>query len=380
MQAEGHRTFSLAKEVGAGGPLVITLSGQLIVSGINEFLKEIDEIFEKMKSPSITLNLTGLVHMDSTGALALIHAEDLARLHKVPFAYEGMSHEVKGVMDLVNREALLVPPIHSDKRSASFLENVGETSLTFYRDFVAVITFLGEMIVALVFVLFHPRVVRWGDVMLYMKKTGAEALPIVGLISVLIGLIMAFMSSLQLKQFGANIYVASLVSIAIVKELGPMMTAIIVAGRSGSAFAAEIGTMMVNEEVDALVTMGFNPIQFLAVPKIIAAIIVVPLLTLYAMMFGILGGLIVGVMGLDLTLYTYIQQSLKSITVFDVASSLVKASVFATLIAGIGCQRGFRVFGGAEAVGASTTSAVVSAIFLVIIADSTFAILLHYVH
>jgi phospholipid/cholesterol/gamma-HCH transport system permease protein len=137
--------------------------------------------------------------------------------------------------------------------------------------------------------------------------------------------------------------------------------------------------MMVNEEIDALVTMGFDPIRFLAVPKVIAAIIVVPILTLYSMMFGILGGLLVGVLGLDLTVYTYIQQSLNSVDLFDVVTSLVKSGVFAALISGIGCQRGFQVFGGAEAVGESTTSAVVSAIFLIIMADSAFAILLHYV-
>jgi phospholipid/cholesterol/gamma-HCH transport system permease protein len=168
------------------------------------------------------------------------------------------------------------------------------------------------------------------------------------------------------------------VGIAVVKELAPMMTAIIVAGRSGSAFAAEIGTMMVNEEVDALATMGFDPVQFLAIPKIVAAIIVVPLLTLYAMLFGIMGGLLVGIIGLDLTFYTYIQETMKSIEIFDVYSSLVKSIVFAFLIAGIGCQRGFQVFGGAESVGESTTSAVVSAIFLIIVADSAFAIVLHY--
>ena len=161
-----------------------------------------------------------------------------------------------------------------------------------------------------------------------MRKAGVEALPIVGLISLLVGLIMAFMSSLQLKQFGANIYVASLVGISIVKELGPMMTAIIVAGRSGSAFAAEIGTMMVNEEVDALVTMGFNPMFFLALPKVIAAVAVVPLLTLYAMMFGILGGLLVGVLGLDLTLYTYLQHTFNSIDIWDVLTSLIKSAFF----------------------------------------------------
>jgi phospholipid/cholesterol/gamma-HCH transport system permease protein len=188
------------------------------------------------------------------------------------------------------------------------------------------------------------------------------------------------MSSLQLKQFGANIYVASLLAIAIVKELGPIMTAILVAGRSGSAFAAEIGTMQVNEEVDALTTMGFNPVRFLAVPKVLAAMIVVPLLTIYADLFGILGGLIVGILGLDLTVYTYLKETQRSLTLLDMVTSLIKAGVFAMLIAGIGCQRGFEVRGGAEAVGSATTSAVVAAIFLIIVTDSAFALVFHYLH
>jgi len=169
------------------------------------------------------------------------------------------------------------------------------------------------------------------------------------------------------------------VAIAIVRELGPLMTGSIVAGRSGSAFGAEIGTMMVNEEVDALRTMGFDPTRFLAVPKVLAAMLVVPLLTLYADVFGILGGLLIGVVFLDLTVYSYVDWTLWSITLFDILSSLIKSIVFAALIAGIGCQRGFKVKGGAEGVGTSTTSAVVSAIFLIILADSAFAIMLHYI-
>ena len=220
---------------------------------------------------------------------------------------------------------------------------------------------------------------RWEDVKFYMKRAGADGLPIVALISLLLGLIMAFMSSLQLKQFGANIYVANLVTLAMVRELGPIMTAILVAGRSGSAFAAEIGTMVVNDEVNALVTMGFDPIRFLAVPKVLATMVVVPILTVYADLFAILGGLIVGITGLDLTAFTYIQQTKSSIRIFDFATSLIKAVVFAMLISGIGCQRGFKVKGGAEGVGTSTTSAVVSAIFLIILADSAFAIMLHYI-
>jgi phospholipid/cholesterol/gamma-HCH transport system permease protein len=221
--------------------------------------------------------------------------------------------------------------------------------------------------------------VRWGDVVSYMKKVGVDGLPIVGLISFLLGLIMAFMSSLQLKQFGANIYVASLVAVAMIRELGPIMTAIIVAGRSGSAFAAEIGTMKVNEEVDALATMGFSPMRFLAIPKVIASLLTVPVLTIFASIFAIMGGLVVGVVGLNLTIFTYIQQTMKAIAIFDVVSGLIKSVVFAIAISAIGCQRGFKVRGGAQAVGNATTSAVVTSIFMIIVIDSTFAIILHYI-
>jgi ABC-type transport system involved in resistance to organic solvents, permease component len=157
------------------------------------------------------------------------------------------------------------------------------------------------------------------------------------------------------------------------------MTAILVAGRSGSAFAAEIGTMKVNEEVDALITMGFNPVRFLAIPKVLAAVAVVPLLTVFSDVFAIAGGMFVGVTLLDLTVYTYVQETVNALDLFNVVISIVKSVVFAILIAGIGCQRGFRVTGGAEAVGNAATSAVVAGLFLIIVVDSTFAIVLNYV-
>jgi len=360
-------------------PAVLVLSGRLVVGNVQQLLDETDHLFGKDLPSAVTVDLAGLIHTDSAGALALAHLESRARESVLPVTFTGMNREVRSIMELIGGHSLRKPPLNPEKSANSILESIGETCFFFYHDFIAIMTFLGDLVTALGLTLLHPRSVRWGDIVVYMRKAGAEALPIVGLISLLIGLIMAFMSSLQLKQFGANIYVPALVGISIVKELGPMMTAIIVAGRSGSAFAAEIGTMMVNEEVDALVTMGFDPIRFLAVPKVIAAVIVVPILTLYSMLFGIIGGLLVGVIGLELTAYTYIQQSLKSLELFDVTTSLFKAGVFAALIAGIGCQRGFQVRGGAEAVGETTTSAVVAAIFLIIVADSAFAILLHYI-
>jgi phospholipid/cholesterol/gamma-HCH transport system permease protein len=363
-----------------GRHLTLAVSGRIALDSLHGFTSEIQALLRKQSSAGLTLDLAGVDFLDSAGALALIELENEARSRSMTFELVNLTDKARGIMGLIDPKALTTPPLVSERRTGNFLERVGDETLSIIDDFKRVLIFLGELLRALTYALFHPWKVRWQDVLFYMKRAGVDGLPILGLISLLLGLILAFMSSLQLKQFGANIYVASLLAIGIVKELGPIMTAILVAGRSGSAFAAEIGTMMVNEEVDALSTMGFSPVRFLAVPKVLAAMLVVPLLTIYADLFGILGGVIVGVLGLDLTVYTYLKQTQISLTMMDVITSLIKSGVFAVLIAGIGCQRGFEVRGGAEAVGSATTSAVVAAIFLIIVTDSAFALVFHYLN
>ena len=317
--------------------VTLSFSGRIDLETMESVNSKLDAFWESSHPAEIAADLSGVKYMDSAGAMLLLQLEEKAK-------------------DTVN--------------SFQFL----------YDDFIRVMTFIGELLTAIAYSLRHPLSVRWASVFFYMKRVGVDGLPIVSLISLLVGVIIAFMSSLQLKQFGATTYVAALVGFAMVRELGPLMTAIIVAGRSGSAFSAEIGSMMINEEVDALTTMGFDPIRFLAIPKVLASILVVPLLTIYAAFFGIMGGLMVGVLGLDLTVYSFIKQTMDSFKVFDVVSSLIKAAVFAMLISGIACQRGFQVRGGAEAVGAATTSAVVAGIFLIVLANSAFAIILYYIH
>jgi phospholipid/cholesterol/gamma-HCH transport system permease protein len=364
---------------GTGAPVTLAVSGRLALENLRNFQEELQAHLSRLSPASLTVDLSGVQYLDSAGALALLQLESESQARSIPCGFVNVTEEAGRIMGLIDRENLTRPPLIPGERSASPLEQLGEVSLKLARDLVQVLTFLGELLTALFSSFLHPRRIRWGDVLFYMKRAGADGLPIVGLIGLLLGLIIAFMSSLQLKQFGANIYVASLLAIGMVQELGPIMTAILVAGRSGSAFAAEIGTMKVNEEVDALVTMGFDPVKFLAVPKVLAAMIVVPVLTVYAIFFGLVGGLIIGVLGLDLTVYSYVRETQRSIELFDLVSSLVKAAVFAFLVAGIGCQRGFEVRGGAEAVGSATTSAVVAGIFLIIVVDSAFALALHYV-
>jgi phospholipid/cholesterol/gamma-HCH transport system permease protein len=366
-------------ESGKEGEVTLSPSGRIETENLHLFLSEAEAILAEKAPRKFVVDLSEIQYLDSAGAFGLIQLEDKTKGRSIPFQFINVTDEAKRIMALIDRKALTTRPLASEKRSGNLIEQVGGATLKILNDFISVMTFLGELLAALFYSLLHPRSVRWEDVLFYMKRTGVEGLAIVGLINFLLGLIIAFMSSLQLKQFGANIYVASLVGVAMVSELGPIMTAIIVAGRSGSAFAAEIGTMKVNEEVDALVAMGFDPIRFLAVPKVLAAMIVVPILTLYADFFGVGGGLVVGVLGLDLTVYTYVQETMKVISITAIVKSLIKSVVFAAVIAGIGCQRGFQVRGGAEAVGALTTSAVVAAIFLTIVIDSAFAVLFTYI-
>lgn len=359
--------------------LFVHLTGEFGLKNLMPFTSDIKREISSQKTLAVTIDFSQIRYLDSAAALALVQIEKDTVAHNIPCRLVNLNDEAKGIFSVIHEDALTHAPFKPEVSQDGFIRQVGQASLNIARDFVNFVTFIGELLVAILYILRHPKSLRGRDVLFYVQRAGVDGLPIVALIGLLMGLIMAFMSFLQFKQFGANIYVPALVSFAMVKELGPLMTAILVAGRSGSAFAAEIGTMVVNEEVDALNTMGFDPVRFLAIPKVLATIIVVPILTIYADLAGIFGGMIIGITSLDLTVKTYITQSIKTIQVFDVVTSLIKAAVFAGLISAIGCQRGFQVRSGAQDVGKFTTSAVVAAIFLIVLTDSIFAIMLYYV-
>ena len=261
---------------------------------------------------------------------------------------------------------------------SGILERVGERVANAFLDGKKTLSFLGEVVMAFCHICAHPKSFRFRDMILCMEKTGVKALPVAAVTSLLLGLIMAFMSALQLRQFGANLYVASLVALSMVSELGPVITAIIVAGRTGSAFAAEIGAMKISEEIDALFIMGFNAVLFLAIPRIVASVIVVPILTIFANLFAILGGLLIGVAMLDLTPGSYMAQTIESLDFFEFSWGFAKSLVFALIISWVGCLRGFQTKGSAEEVGAAATSTMVTCIFLIILVDSVFAIIRYY--
>ncbi|WP_018231396.1 ABC transporter permease [Thioalkalivibrio thiocyanodenitrificans] len=236
------------------------------------------------------------------------------------------------------------------------------------------VTFIGEATTALFHAARHPRQVRWRDALDIAQEAGANALPIVMLIAFLMGVILAYQSAVAMRQFGAEIFVANLVALSLFRELGPLMTAIILAGRSGAAFAAEIGTMKVNEEINALTTMGLDPVRFLVVTRVLAAVAVMPLLTIVADLVGLVGGAVV-MLTFDIPLVTYFNQVTSAVSLGDFLGGLFKATVFGLLVAGVGCLRGLETRSGAAAVGISTTRAVVSAIILIVMADGLFAVM-----
>jgi phospholipid/cholesterol/gamma-HCH transport system permease protein len=256
----------------------------------------------------------------------------------------------------------------------SWLASIGKQVISASEEATGMLTFLGEAVLTLLRFTVGKARYRRVDLVEIVQATGAQALGIVSLISFLVGLILAFMGAVQLRQFGAQIYVANLVAVGMAREMAPIMTGIIMAGRTGAAFAAQLGTMQVNEEIDALSTLGIPPMEFLVLPRMLALVMMMPLLVLYSNLLGILGGILVGGM-LDLGLTEYMTQTQQAVTLTDFALGLIKGAVFGVLVAIAGCLRGMQCGRSAQAVGAATTSAVVMGIVLIIVADGIFAVI-----
>ena len=360
------------------GELTVYLKGKIGVHNAATLLKELSSVIKKTSPSALTVDIGNVSAFDDYGALILFELKHLLPAQNGNFHIANISNRPKEIFSQVNfdTQERCFPP--KQKRALNITVRLGAATLRHLSNVRYMVAFIGSVLLCFLHVLLHPKSLRVEDTVTAMEKAGVDAVPIIALTSFLLGLIIAFMSSIQLQQFGANIYVASLVALAMTSELGPIMTAIIVAGRSGSAFAAEIGTMKISEEVDALFIMGFDPTLFLTIPRMIASIIVVPLLTLFSNLFAVAGGLVVGVFMLDLTPGSYINQTIETLTLFDVFWGLGKSVVFAVLISWIGCLRGFQTRGGAAAVGNAATSAVVSSVFLIILVDSIFAVIRSY--
>ena len=254
------------------------------------------------------------------------------------------------------------------------LQGLGQQTGLALSQVKAMLAFLGENFLALAGWATHPPRIRWRPILFNLRSAGFDALPIVGLLSFLLGIVVAYQGADQLKQYGANIFVADLVGLSMLREFAPLMTAIIIAGRSGSAYAAQIGTMAVTQEIDAMRTIGIAPLEMLVLPKLIALVIALPLLTVFADVTGVLGGMLMAQAQLDVGFAEFLDRFAQAVSVTSYLVGLGKAPVFAAIIALVGCFQGFQTRGGADSVGQHTTRAVVQAIFWVIVADALFSV------
>ncbi len=362
------------------GTLDIVLSGSFTVRDGRSPYSSIRKILADNSCQRVRIDLRSVESMDSSWIAFLVSLTHECRQKNLPLELLGENPKIQGLLGMLDVSALEDPPAAAeDTSSPGFFVSMGEHTIHMMSQTRFILLFVGETVLALFAALRHPGRIRLGDVVTALQRNGVNALPIITLINLLVGVVLAFQAAIQLSQFGANIYVANLVGIAQTREFGPMITAIILAGRSGSAFAAEIGSMKVNEEVDALTTMGLDPVRFLVLPKMLALVIALPVLTCYADFMGIFGGLIVAVTGLDLTVQGYLIQTQKAVSLFDVFSGIVKSFAFAFIVSGVGCLRGFQTRGGADSVGQAATSAVVSGIFLIILVDAIFTVIFQYV-
>ena len=345
---------------------VLVLSGTLDAPGAEALLKRAAPSLRR--GEALTVDLADVEWADSAGVAALAECLVRSRERGACLRARGASPQVREVLGRTRAPA----PVAAARRleRPGLFERLGGGSLHLGAVLLGILQFLATTSYWCVVAPFKRRFPPRGETALQAVRIGVDALPLVGLISLLLGLIMAFQSAFQLRQFGASIFVADLVGVGMVRELGPLLTAIVVAGRSGSAIAAELGTMVIGEEIDALRTMGINETRFLVVPRLYAITITQPALTLLADVIGVFGGFIIGCLYLQLSPVAYIQETQSAITVGDLLSGLSKSVVFAWIIALVGCHCGLSLRGGADAVGRATTASVVGGIFLIIVADS----------
>ena len=353
-------------------PHEIALSGYWTALGVATLDRQLETLALPPTKTEIVVDGSGVESLDTVGVWIL--EKLLQRLRD-----DGHTLQMRGFNSRFTKLLELGAQPHPAPSPAaprpSTLERVGRNALAAGEQARALLSFIGESAVALWGCVRHPARMRWRPILHNIRTAGFDALPIIGLLSFLLGLVIAYQAADQLKKYGANIFVADLVGLSMLREFAPLMTAIIVAGRSGSAFAAQIGTMAVTEEIDAMRTIGIVPMDLLVLPKILALIVALPLLTFFADVLGVFGGMIMARAHLGVGFEDFLDRFTKAVSVTTYVIGIGKAPVFAAIIAMVGCFQGFRTSGGADSVGRQTTLSVVQSIFLVIVADAMFSIL-----
>ena len=368
---------ALSIEQTGAATLVIRLSGSWSLQGGLPSVAEVERCVVSAARPmGLSFDARALTAWDSSLLTFLTKVADLCQQQRISMDRSGLPPGIRRLLDL----AEAVPERKGARKQTAdllLLERIGNTTIATAGSAVETLDFLGEMTVAFGRLLRMQSRYRASDLFLLIQECGAQALPIITLISFLVGVILAFVGAVQLKQFGGQIYVADLVGIGMMREMGAMMTAVIMAGRTGAAFAAQLGTMKVTQEIDAFTAAGFSPLEFLVLPRVVALTLMMPLLCLYSDFVGLLGGAAIGVGMLDLSWTTYFQETTRAITLTDTFGGVFKSSVYGVLIALSGCLRGLQCGNSSSAVGDAATSAVVTGIVAIIVACGIFAVVFY---
>ena len=360
---------------GPANSATLIFEGDLDANSTPSAWAKLDVALAGTRFSSLEIDVSGLSFCDSAGLALLYHISSGGMTPNAAVRLNGLNAELQHLFQSYSAQDLRALQAHEPART-SLPEEVGSATWAWLVDLRQQIDFIGEVTVSLLAGLFQPRLMRWSEVMRVFEVAGVNALPIVSLLTFLVGMVIAFESAQPLAQLGAQVFVANLLGLVMSRELGPVMAAIMLAGRSGSAFAAELGTMKVNEEINALRTMGLSPVRFLVVPRIMAGVLLAPVLTVFAMYAGLLGGVPV-LIGLGFPLRMVLRQVQLGLHFGDLAEGLSKSIVFGLIVASVSCLRGLQTGEGPRAVGESTTRSVVSSILLIILADAVFAVVIY---
>lgn len=340
-------------------------------------------------TPANDLILDGsrIEKMDTAGACVLCYVyQELEKAGKT-ITFKDFSPEHQALLAMV--QAYPTQEIQTTQSTFTFIDklknprylltDIGRQVVAYFNQLLIFLAFVGETSVILGRSLLFPKRIRWRTLLANIQTSGLEALPIVGLMAFLMGIVIAYQAGVQLSRYGANILIVDLVGISLLREIAPLLTAIIVAGRSGSAYTAQIGTMHVTDEIDALRTLGISPIELLVIPKLLGLLLALPLLSMFADFLGLLGGMTIATLVLDVSVYDFVERLPQAVSVRHYLIGLGKSPMFAAIIAIVGCYQGFKVSGGADSVGKQVTVSVVQSIFLVLIADAVFSILFSWI-
>src|SRR3989338_661546 len=354
--------------------LTLQLIGAWSIAEISYADTEVRQLLQD--HPAIqSIDASQITHLDTAGAYLLRTLQEKLFQHK---KIDGLNTHFQALLALVTRELSTIETSTVVEAQFSMLYRIGKRATNLAFQTILAIGFLGELLVQLLKSLFHPLHMQWRSVVYEIDVGGYRALPIIAVMMALIGVVVAYQLGVQLQIYGANAYIVDLSGVAILREFSPLICAVIIAGRTSTSFAALIGTMKVNEEIDALQTMGLSPMERLVLPKIVGLVIALPLLTVWGDVFGVFGSMVMAKSMAGIDFSAFLQRFQKEVAIKHLYLGLIKTPVFALIIAGIGCFQGFQAEGSAQSVGERTTRAAVQAIFLIILADGLFSILFNW--